>query len=286
MKINQIITETSAGATSAGSVATVSKLLGEVSKRPEVTGLRPVGTKSKKKGPYANSINEGKKVEEAKLEEEDKIIAVGKGHKLKTGLHGKDKKATALSKFVPPFKSQGLWVSDRRGNSVLEVVEHSTLASEVAAALNAFTSVSENVTPAGVIAGGMANEQQDPNEYDMEGDFVKNQIHTIVRVMTHLEKEIGDGDNLPEWVQMKISQAQGMLVGVMNYMISEKERNSEKSRGIEGITSEGAKVDRMVKHIKQSEIKSGKSADRAEDIAWATVNKRGMLDNKNKKKGK
>jgi hypothetical protein len=47
---------------------------------------------------------------------------------------------------------------------------------------------------------------------------------------------------------------------------------------------EGAKVDRMVKHIAKSERKLGKSKDEAEDIAWATANKRGFLDNKNKKK--
>jgi hypothetical protein len=48
--------------------------------------------------------------------------------------------------------------------------------------------------------------------------------------------------------------------------------------------SEGAKVDRMVKHIEKSEEKAGKSKKEAENIAWATANKRGMLDNKNKKK--
>jgi len=47
--------------------------------------------------------------------------------------------------------------------------------------------------------------------------------------------------------------------------------------------SEGAKVDRMVKHVKQSEKKLGHSSKEAENIAWATANKRGMLDNKNKK---
>jgi hypothetical protein len=46
---------------------------------------------------------------------------------------------------------------------------------------------------------------------------------------------------------------------------------------------EGAKVDRMVKHIKASEKAAGKSDEKAENIAWATVNKRGMLNNKNKK---
>ena len=49
---------------------------------------------------------------------------------------------------------------------------------------------------------------------------------------------------------------------------------------------EGAKVDRMVKHIAKSERDAGKSKKDAENIAWATVNKRGMLDNKNKKKVK
>jgi len=48
--------------------------------------------------------------------------------------------------------------------------------------------------------------------------------------------------------------------------------------------AEGAKADRMVKHIEKSEKKAGKSKKDAESIAWATANKRGMLDNKNKKK--
>ena len=47
---------------------------------------------------------------------------------------------------------------------------------------------------------------------------------------------------------------------------------------------EGAKVDRMVKHIKSSEKKAGHSDKEAENIAWATANKRGMLKNKNHKK--
>jgi hypothetical protein len=48
--------------------------------------------------------------------------------------------------------------------------------------------------------------------------------------------------------------------------------------------AEGAKVDRMVRHIASSEKATGKSNKDAENIAWATVNKRGYLDNKNKKK--
>jgi len=48
--------------------------------------------------------------------------------------------------------------------------------------------------------------------------------------------------------------------------------------------TEGKKVDSFVAHVKSSEKKAGHSNKEAEDIAWATANKRGMLDNKNKKK--
>jgi hypothetical protein len=50
--------------------------------------------------------------------------------------------------------------------------------------------------------------------------------------------------------------------------------------------TEGKKVDRMVKHIEKNEKESGHDDEKAENIAWATANKRGMLDNKNKKAGR
>lgn len=136
MKINQIIiTETTAGATASGSVATVSSPLGKTqSRNASIYGDKKVGSlfKGKKTSkPYANSLNESKMkdldydlknmkpaefkkkygktreemlagfkqqpqqksqqvpVSEANLSEEDKIIAVGKGQKLKPGLLSK-----------------------------------------------------------------------------------------------------------------------------------------------------------------------------------------------------
>ena len=71
------------------------------------------------------------------------------------------------------------------------------------------------------------SEHKDPGEYDMEGDFTKNQIHTMRRMLDILEEHIADDENLPEWVEMKISQAQGMLVGVTDYLVSEKERSHD-----------------------------------------------------------
>ena len=62
MKINQIIL--SEMATVAGSVATVARPMGETQKRPKIKGLEPaekvMSGSTKKKGPYANSLSEGK----------------------------------------------------------------------------------------------------------------------------------------------------------------------------------------------------------------------------------
>jgi hypothetical protein len=92
-------------------------------------------------------------------------------------------------------------------------------------------------------AGGNILDRQlkdiDPVDHsDAEGSFVKNQIHTMLRVLKHLENAIGDQEDLPEWVEMKISQAQGMIVGVMDYMISDKEREVEHQTGQDALMKE------------------------------------------------
>jgi hypothetical protein len=81
----------------------------------------------------------------------------------------------------------------------------------------------------------------DPAEYDMEGDFVKTQLHTIARSTRDLEERISDQEDLPEWVEMKISQAQGMLASVSDYMDSQHERDVERETGEEEMVSEKAK---------------------------------------------
>ena len=85
-----------------------------------------------------------------------------------------------------------------------------------------------------------------------------------------------EDEGLQGWVQEKIIKANDYLNSVREYL------EGKQAQGM----AEGAKVDRMVKHIEKSEKKLGKSEKEAENIAWATANKRGMLDNKNKKKAK
>ena len=67
-----------------------------------------------------------------------------------------------------------------------------------------------------------------------------------------------------------------------NKVVKSRQPAKTKEKGV----SEGKKVDRFVGYVEKSEEKAGKSKKDAESIAWATANKRGMLDNKNKKKVK
>ena len=70
-------------------------------------------------------------------------------------------------------------------------------------------------------------ESVDQQEYNDEAGMSKNSLHTIIRVATHLERELGDNENLPEWVQEKIAQIKGMMVSVMDYMISQHEMGKQ-----------------------------------------------------------
>lgn len=247
-------------ATVAGSVATISKPLGEVSKRPEVAGLKPVGSKSKKKGPYANSLNEGK------------VKQLSMDLKELTDEEFKKKYGKAKAEVRKELKPQPVKEADLHEEDVIMI-------------------------PGQGVRLKPGFHKIDPDKAEHEGQTLKNSLHTIIRVATHLDKELSVRDNFPEWVSEKIGATKSMMVTVMDYLISAKEMKHDiddmhETGGViagggvgEGV-AEGAKVDRMVKHIKQSEIKAGKSKDKAEDIAWATANKRGYLDNKNKKKGK
>lgn len=47
--------------------------------------------------------------------------------------------SNSLRDFLPPFTANGLWVSDRHGNNVLEVTRHGKVSQEVANALNSYT---------------------------------------------------------------------------------------------------------------------------------------------------
>ena len=65
------------------------------------------------------------------------------------------------------------------------------------------------------------NEAKDPGEYDQEGDMAKTQLKTIMRNASDLADLLDDNENMPEWVQNKITKASDYMTSAYNYMASE-----------------------------------------------------------------
>ena len=57
-----------------------------------------------------------------------------------------------------------------------------------------------------------------------EGSTFKNSLHTIIRVATHLEKQMGDDENFPEWESEMVGSVKDQMVKIMDYEISKKEQ--------------------------------------------------------------
>lgn len=254
MKISQIIVET----TTAGVIATVDKPLGAVQKRPEVAGLKPVSQLGgKKKGPYANSLSEGA-VKQYSMDLKELTDEEFKKKYKKT----KQEARRAMKEKPEPVNE-----ADLQEDDIIVVPGQGRL------------------KKTGFV-------KHDPDRAEHEGETLKNSLHTIIRVASELDKQLSTRDNFPEWVSEKVGTVKSMMVTVADYLTSSKEMQHDRDAMESGnagtiaggIAAEGKKVDRMVKHVAQSEKKLGHSKKEAENIAWATANKRGMLDNKNKKK--
>jgi hypothetical protein len=64
-------------------------------------------------------------------------------------------------------------------------------------------------------------DQYDTGEYDQEGDMAKSDLRSIIANAQKMHDMIDDADNLPEWVQSKITKAEDYISTVANYMTSE-----------------------------------------------------------------
>ena len=70
-------------------------------------------------------------------------------------------------------------------------------------------------------------EAKDPGEYDQEGDMAKGQLRTMMSAAKELENMLGDNDNLPEWVQSKITKATDYIDSVRDYLKSERDDDDD-----------------------------------------------------------
>jgi hypothetical protein len=67
----------------------------------------------------------------------------------------------------------------------------------------------------------------DRGEYDREGDMAKEQMHTIMSAAKELHGMLKDEENLPEWVQKKITLAKEYIDTARDYMATQHAERAE-----------------------------------------------------------
>lgn len=73
------------------------------------------------------------------------------------------------------------------------------------------------------------NENKDPNEYDQEGEMAKTKLRTMIDAAQELHDMLDDDENMPEWVQSKITKATDYIDTARDYCKSKG--MSEGTRG-------------------------------------------------------
>lgn len=71
------------------------------------------------------------------------------------------------------------------------------------------------------------NNENDPGEYDSEGSMAKSQLTSILNNAKEIKEMLSDNDNLPEWVQSKITKAEDYISTCKDYLKSEKTKEQE-----------------------------------------------------------
>ena len=70
-------------------------------------------------------------------------------------------------------------------------------------------------------------ENKDRGEYDYEGAMAKTLLQTICRNAEDIKNMLEDDENLPEWVQAKITKAEDYITTSLDYLKSTKELDEE-----------------------------------------------------------
>ena len=109
----------------------------------------------------------------------------------------------------------------------------------------------------------LTSEAKEKTEYDYEGDMARGQLQSVINNAQRVHDMLEDNDNLPEWVQSKITLAEDYISTVANYMMSEID---------EEVMQEEDAYDKDVKPSNKPHDKEA-AAKRARDAALAARKK-------------
>lgn len=206
-----VLETATAGATGAGAVATVPGTLGKVKKREDSILAQEAGKEKDTPKPRNFVAKNAKMGGAGKMKDKSKTIPRKEKHKkpVAEGIGGLGYDAQAL---ITKLRRD---VEEKR----LQATPDAVLAA--ARELAGDMKFAPQLLVQQVLGKGMAEGFN--GEYDDEAGMAHNNLLTSARAVMGLLKTIDDKDNLPEWVQEKIAKAEMMLVGVWDYLQSQKE---------------------------------------------------------------
>lgn len=96
-------------------------------------------------------------------------------------------------------------------------------------------------------------EAKDSGEYDQEGSMAKTQLRGAIADAEHMIEMFEDDQNLPEWVQSKITKAADYLNSAHRYMMNDDDAQNESATNMRNL--------KLINKIKKSgTVKSGSMA--------------------------
>jgi len=170
-------------------------------------------------------------------------------------MDGNQKKAYSRSSEFKIFKMRHMKEASGMGERGDDWNEASSPAQQAAIAINM---KKRGIKPKNV------SEAKDEGEYDYEGAMAKTLLQTICRNAEALKDMLEDDENLPEWVQSKITKAEDYITTSLDYMKSTEELDEE--------------VEPIEELNKDTIYSYAKKAEKDQDKQFNTIGK-GMRDN-------
>jgi hypothetical protein len=100
-----------------------------------------------------------------------------------------------------------------------------------------------------VDSDGYSVDHADSGEYDYEGDQARDQLNTIVRAARRLDGLLDDNENMPEWVQMKVTLAADYIDTAADYIESNQEPELDEGEKVGNMDAD--KFDSAMARLKQ-----------------------------------
>jgi len=117
-------------------------------------------------------------------------------------------------------------------------------------------------------------EEKDPNEYDREGEMMKGQLRQICSANEKLMKMVGDNDNLPEWVQNKVTKATDYIRSVRDYLESENGKDDMSEAKVDEIS-----LDMLTKKVSNTNMGNVRKAMKTDKVKTDLAMMKKKLDN-------